>query len=89
MRQEEFLQGCNYNHSTFLHRKATNPDDAQKLADPKDENANPHQPSQSMKRTRKNGYVNVGGKSRKTRVTGLPIVPVKVKAKGHARTVET
>ena len=80
------IDGCKYKHSTFLHRKPVNTDGDQTAKNPKNENANPQQVDQHNVH---NGYVNTDDKRRESRVIGLPIVPVKVRAKQGSRTVET
>jgi hypothetical protein len=73
-----------YKHSTFLHRKPVNTDEDQTAKNSKNENTNPRQ-SQVDENTVHNGYVNTDDKRRESRVIGLPIVPVKVRAKQGSR----
>ena len=78
------IDGCKNKHSTFLHRKPVNTDEDQTAKNSKNENANPRQ-SQVDENTVHNSYVNTDDKHCESRVIGLPIVPVKVRAKQGSR----
>ena len=85
------IEGCTFKHSTFLHRKTGDAAD-NKSKSPQRQNERPaadKQPKGEEKKVQ-NGYVNVGDDCRASRsVTGMPVLPVKVKAEGSNRTVET
>ena len=82
------VQGCSGKHSTFLHPKATlNNEDNGKT--PSNEQV---KESEANSNSANNGYVKISTKTRQSKaasVTGLAIVPVRVKAKGSLETVET
>ncbi|CAB3981723.1 PREDICTED: uncharacterized protein LOC107351089, partial [Paramuricea clavata] len=86
------IEGCKFKHSTFLHRKTRNvtTDDKSKSNQQENDKTATEQKPKNEEKNVQNGYVNVGEERRATRsVTGMPVLPVRVKAKDSNRTVET
>ena len=78
------VQGCTGKHSTFLHPKSDPATEKPKA----NEDSNTEQTPAVKFNSANNGYVKSDYQSSST-VTGLAIIPVKVKAKGQHVTVET
>ena len=78
------VQGCTGKHSTFLHPKSDPATEKPKAS----EDSNTEQTPAVKSNSANNGYVKSDYPSSST-VTGLAIIPVKVKAKGQHVTVET
>ncbi|XP_028408799.1 uncharacterized protein LOC114531374 [Dendronephthya gigantea] len=83
------IEGCKHKHSTFLHRKPTDPGEDERIQRQKNEGAESQPPSQAGEQNAHNGYVNADDVRRNSPVVGLPILPVKVRAVGGTSTVET
>ena len=77
------IEGCKFKHSTFLHRKVSNiTREKEKSTQNKGDSPAVEQQPKVKEKTGQSGYVNVGEKRRATRsITGMPILPVKVKVK--------
>ena len=82
------IQGCTGKHSTFLHPKRSPTATDKPKANTEQPPEQPEQPPEIKSNAANNGYVKSDYPS-STTVTGLAIIPVRVKAKGQYGTVET
>lgn len=85
------VQGCSGKHSTFLHPKdSTNASTTLTVADsPNGDQGETAEPTPATSSPASNGYVRNTYSTSSSSVTGLAIVPVRVKAKGKDKMVQT
>ena len=85
------IEGCPAKHSTFLHLKdPNNREQRQRNEEPAKNESSEKQDTDNAESN--NGYVTAmssGANTSKGSITGLAVVPVKVKAKGRDKTIET
>lgn len=85
------VQGCTGKHSTFLHpRNATVASSALAVTEgPNGDQSTIDEPPPVASNSASNGYAKSSFSTTSTRVTGLSKVPIRVKAKGQHKMVET
>ena len=86
------VDGCTGKHSTFLHPKSTRDDEESNNKKDPPNKLTKDEEREGNTTAANNGYVKsqtVSNQPKCTSVTGLAIVPVKVKAMGKSKTVET
>ena len=85
------VQGCVGKHSTFLHpRSNTNASTASTITEsPTGGQGKGVEPPPVNSNSANNGYIKSSYSTSSNSVTGLAILPVRVKAKGHGKIVET